>query len=36
MQGKKAYIKSFDSEVDKERIKQTISTCPVKAISYNG
>ncbi|MFV0552704.1 MAG: permease [Anaerorhabdus sp.] len=35
MQGKKAYIKSFDSEIDKERLNQTISTCPVKAINYN-
>ena len=35
MQGKKAYIKSFDSEIDEERLNQTISTCPVKAINYN-
>lgn len=35
MQGKKAYIKSFDSEIDKERLKQTILACPVSAIRYN-
>lgn len=34
MQGKKAYIKSFDSEVDEEKISGIISDCPVKAISY--
>ncbi len=35
MQGKKAYIKSFDSEIDKERLNQTILACPVSAIRYN-
>jgi len=35
MQGKKAYIKSFDSEIDKERLNQTIMACPVNAIHYN-
>lgn len=35
MQGKKAYIKSFDSEIDKERLNQTILCCPSKAIEYN-
>lgn len=35
MQGKKAYIKFFDSEIDKERLNQSISNCPVKAINYN-
>ena len=34
MQGKKAYIKSFDSEIDKERLIQTILACPVRAIDY--
>ncbi|WP_312102485.1 permease [Pygmaiobacter massiliensis] len=34
MQGKKAYIKSFDSEIDKERLSQTILACPVRAIDY--
>lgn len=35
MQGKKAYIKSFDSEIDKERLNQTILACPARAIHYN-
>ncbi|NBL00688.1 MAG: permease [Erysipelotrichia bacterium] len=35
MQGKKAYVKSFDSEIDKERLNQTILACPVQAIHYN-
>lgn len=35
MQGKKAYIKSFDSEIDKGRLNQTILACPVSAICYN-
>lgn len=35
IQGKKAYIKSFDSEIDKERLNQTILACPVSAIRYN-
>ncbi len=35
MQGKKAYINSCDSEIDKERLNQTISACPVKAIIFN-
>ncbi len=35
MQGKKAYIKSIDSEIDKERLNQTILACPVSAIRYN-
>jgi len=35
MQGKKAYIKSFDAEIDKERLNQTILACPVSAIRYN-
>ncbi|WMI79781.1 permease [Anaerotignum sp. MB30-C6] len=35
MQGKKAYIKSFDAEVDKESLSQTILACPVRAIHYN-
>jgi len=34
MQGKKAYIKSFDAEIDKERLSQTILACPVRAIDY--
>jgi uncharacterized membrane protein YraQ (UPF0718 family) len=34
MQGKKAYIKSFDDEIDKERLSQTILACPVRAIHY--
>lgn len=34
MQGKKAYIKPFDSEIDKDRLYQTICACPVKAINY--
>jgi uncharacterized membrane protein YraQ (UPF0718 family) len=35
MQGKKAYIKSFDSEIDKEKLNQTKMACPVSAIRYN-
>lgn len=35
MQGKKAYMKSFDSEIDKEKLNQTILACPVSAIHYN-
>lgn len=34
MQGKKAYIKSYDADIDRERLGQTISACPVKAIEY--
>lgn len=34
MQGKKAYIKFFDDEIDKERLSQTILACPVRAIHY--
>ena len=35
MQGKKAYVKSFDFEIDRERLSQTIMACPVQAIHYN-
>jgi uncharacterized membrane protein YraQ (UPF0718 family) len=35
MQGKKAYIKAYDSEIDKERLNQTILACPVRAIHFN-
>ena len=35
MQGKKANIKSFNDKIDLERLAQTISECPVKAINYN-
>ncbi len=34
MQGKKAFVKEFDFEIDKERLQQTITSCPVKAIDY--
>jgi len=34
MQGKKAYIKSFDAEIDKERLSQTMLACPFRAIDY--
>jgi uncharacterized membrane protein YraQ (UPF0718 family) len=35
MQGKKAYIKSYDSGIDRERLSQTVLACPVTAIHYN-
>lgn len=34
MQGKKAYIKTYDADIDRERISQAILACPVKAIHY--
>lgn len=35
IQGKKAYIKSIDTDIDKKRLSQTMLDCPVKAIQYN-
>lgn len=34
MQGKKAYIKSYDVDIDRERLQQTILSCPAKVIDY--
>lgn len=34
MQGKKACIKSYDDNIDRERLSQIILACPVKAINY--
>lgn len=34
MQGKKACVKPIDSSIDKQRLQQTILSCPVKAINY--
>ncbi|MDD3412826.1 MAG: permease [Lachnospiraceae bacterium] len=35
IQGKKAYLKSFDADIDKDKLSQTILDCPVRAIQYN-
>lgn len=35
MQGKKAYVKPLNTEIDKEKLSQAISACPVMAIEYN-
>ena len=35
MQGKKAYIKFHDADIDKERLSQTILGCPVRSINYS-
>lgn len=34
MQGKNAYVKYFDSNIDEEKLEQIITSCPVKAITY--
>jgi len=34
MQNKKAFIKSHDDKIDMERLLNTITSCPVKAIAY--
>lgn len=37
MKGKKAVVKTYDnSTIDKEKIKEIIQDCPVKAIEYTG
>lgn len=35
MQGKKAYVKPLNSEIDQDKLRQTILSCPVKAINYS-